>query len=178
MILYMFILTMLLIPIIIKKLSDHFKFRLTKFDSWYYTAVGAINWIIILLTVLHDFIIFFETKDKVYPFNATISVVIVIGILICMCFLTKKYFDFLVFTANIKIANNKIKPDYGHKFITFDFNDGNILGEKKQPVICEVPIGYNISDAERYIKKDKIIPHIKKDEKKLSNWSDNIHDKR
>lgn len=173
-VLYTFILTMLFIPIIIKKLSDHFKFRLTKFDSWYYTVVGAINWVIILLTVLHDSIIFFETKDNAYSFNATISVVIVIGILIGMCFLTKKYFDLLVFKVNIKIANNKIKPDYGHKFITFDFNGGNILGEKKQPVICEVPIGCNISDAEKYIKKNEGIHGIKKDDKKLSYWSDNI----
>ncbi len=156
----------LFLPFILIKMSERYKFKITKFDRGMYTVV------VLLYTSLLGIMLLFEANIT-WSSTSNLARFFLILIPITLGVLTFLYLSLYIREVDIKDDNMKDDPEEGYKFITFDFNGGRQCDELKNQVRYQVPIGSKVSDAVDHLKKIHTLKEIKKDGEKFFCWSDN-----
>lgn len=164
-------------PIIIKKSSSYLKFNITKFESIYYTVLVSLYTIVLYFYIIIELLDISIAKNMNFKIIASGLIVLALILIAFLAKNSKKYLDSYIRSIKIIDSKDKIEPDAGYRFITFNFNEGKILGDIKKSVKYQIPIGSKISDAVKYVDKHNCIRDIKKDGENLSYWSDTIEGK-
>lgn len=157
---------MLSTPLILKKMSEKYKFKITKIDSILYASA------VLIYTLLAGIILLYEVHEN------WLKIALFIVLLLVSCTLgtlTYNYLSLSIRGVNIKDNNRKKFPEVGYKFITFDFNGGKYHDELKDRVRYQIPIGSKVSDAVLHLEKIHPLKEIKKDGEQFLCWADNIN---
>lgn len=155
------------IPYLLNKSRELYWFKITKMDSIAYAFIISFYSFFLFFYLI---ITIFQAINYASYFALFISLFTPTIVSIVLFKTIKDYLDLYTKSLVIKNDNGKDKPDDRYKYITFDFNGAENNFEQK--VRVQILVGSKLSEAVKYISTDKIYSKVKKNEEKLSYWTD------